>query len=88
MLDYGHATTTFPKGVCDWSDAIHTGRVQRGRETPLALEDVPKRLRPMCRRWGYLPPRIMVDDAEARTDADDVRTEAELPDDNVEADEI
>jgi hypothetical protein len=42
----------------------------------------------MCRRWGYLPPRNTVDDAEARIDADDVRTEAELPDDNVEADEI
>lgn len=87
MLDYGLATTKFPKGVGDWSDAIHTGTVQLGRETPSSIEDIPKRLRPMCRRWGYLPPLAAADADEARIDADDVRTEAELPDDDVEVDE-
>jgi hypothetical protein len=87
MLDYGHANQEFPKGVGDWSETIKSGTVQRGRQTPTALEDVPKRLRPMCRRWGYLPPREARDEDEARADAEDVRSEAELPDDDVEADE-
>jgi LPS sulfotransferase NodH len=87
MLDYGHANQQFHKGVGDWSDAIHQGRVQPGRAAPTTLEDVPPRLRPMSRRWGYLPPRARVDAAEKRADAEDVRSEAELPDDDVEADE-
>ena len=87
MLDYSSATTTFPRGVGDWSETIRSGTVQSGRATPVALEDIPKRLRPMCRRWGYLPPRDTVDAAEAEIDAEDTRSEALLPDDDLDADE-
>ncbi|MGA8211732.1 MAG: sulfotransferase [Nocardioidaceae bacterium] len=58
MLEYGGRDTTYVKGVGDWSDKIRSGAVQAGRSVPRD-EDVPARLVPICRTWGYL-----ADDAE------------------------
>ncbi len=82
MPDCGRTNQPFRKGAGDWSTTIKSGSVQRGRETPTALEDIPERLRPMCQRWGYLPPPHAVADP---ADVED-RTEDELSDDDDDVD--
>lgn len=78
MLDYG-GNQKFVKGVGDWSDNIRSGRVQKGRELP-ADDQVPGRLRPMSRRWGYLP-------AVGGSQKDEDTTQGEVPVDDSETDE-
>ncbi|WP_214111047.1 sulfotransferase family protein [Acrocarpospora catenulata] len=53
MLRYGEQSV-ITKGLGDWKDKIRSGEVQPGRALP-SPEEVPEILRPMCRRWGYLP---------------------------------
>ncbi|MDX6298906.1 MAG: hypothetical protein QOF53_120 [Nocardioidaceae bacterium] len=53
MLEYG-GDQQLVKGVGDWSEKIRSGSVQQGRPVPSA-EDVPKVLRSISRKWGYLP---------------------------------
>ncbi len=60
MLDY-RGDQRFVNGLGDWSDRLRTGRVQEGRDLPTA-EQIPPRLRPMSRRWGYLDDGIPTDD--------------------------
>jgi len=52
MLAYG-GDQKLVKGVGDWSDKIRSGSVQQGRAVPRD-EDVPPRLVPISRTWGYL----------------------------------
>jgi hypothetical protein len=52
MLAYG-GEEKFVKGVGDWSDKIRSGSVQAGRSVPRD-EDVPRKLVPISRKWGYL----------------------------------
>lgn len=56
MITYGQNVDQgeFTKGLGDWRDKIRTGAIQPGRALPEPGE-VPKRLREICRRWGYLP---------------------------------
>jgi hypothetical protein len=53
MLAYG-GDQKLIKGVGDWSEKIRSGSVQQGRPVPRD-EDVPERLVPISREWGYLP---------------------------------
>ncbi|GAA3138595.1 sulfotransferase [Planomonospora alba] len=53
MLSYGPPEVV-EKGLGDWKDKIRSGAVQRGRDLPNP-ETVPEVLRPICRKWGYLP---------------------------------
>ncbi len=85
MLDYGRHTNEFVKGVGDWSEAIHSGRVQAGRDRPTTPDEVPQRLRAMSRLWGYLPP--LDDESEPHNEGRDRRSEAEGQRDDDETDE-
>ncbi|TDC50218.1 sulfotransferase [Actinomadura sp. KC345] len=53
MLDYTKSERMFPPGVGDWGEKIKSGRIHRARPAPRP-EDVPEKLRPWCREWGYL----------------------------------
>ena len=54
MLQYGDRTNgAFQKGLGDWKDKIRSGTVQPGRPLP-DPDEVPDRLRRLCRSWGYL----------------------------------
>jgi hypothetical protein len=52
MLSYGESES-YVKGVGDWTEKIRSGSVQPGRRVPRD-EDVPARLVPISRKWGYL----------------------------------
>ena len=41
------------KGAGDWRDKIRTGSIQPGRTLP-DPDTIPRELRPMCERWGYV----------------------------------
>ena len=54
MLAYGESES-YVKGVGDWTEKIRSGSVQPGRAVP-DDKDVPARLVPISRKWGYLQP--------------------------------
>ncbi|MET7335900.1 sulfotransferase [Nonomuraea sp. NPDC005650] len=52
MLHYGHHVTgPFVRGVGDWLDKIHTGRIQPARPTPAA--ELPEPLAGIVAAWDY-----------------------------------
>jgi Sulfotransferase domain. len=54
MIEYGRAKHgRFEAGIGDWSERIHSGRIQAAAELP-AAEDIPKPLVGIAAQWGYL----------------------------------
>ncbi|MBD2896938.1 hypothetical protein amrb99_58900 [Actinomadura sp. RB99] len=53
MLDYASSDQAYPPGVGDWGEKINSGRIHQARPAPRP-EEIPDRLRPWCREWGYL----------------------------------
>ncbi len=85
MLEYGATAPQLVKGVGDWSDSIRSGSVQAGRNVPEVV-DIPPRLVPMSRKWGYPTEAHDLDDDEPRLQAEEARADADLPDDDTESD--
>jgi len=54
MLQYGEAQRKYRKGLGDWSDKIKSGRIEPADEPPKP-DEVPEKLRPIAKTWGYLP---------------------------------
>jgi hypothetical protein len=55
MLEYGEsAPRRYKAGLGDWSDKIKSGRIQPA-EPPPGPDEIPEKLRPIAKAWGYLP---------------------------------
>ena len=55
MLEYGQgAKRRYKAGLGDWSDKIKSGRIHPP-DPPPHPDEIPEKLRPIAKAWGYLP---------------------------------